>query len=677
MQRHGIFFPRLTMQLLARAGNLASFITAVAFCLLLNSASAQTNYYSSNGTEYAIVGALPGDQVTPAAAISTNGGYLVWADNATDGDSWGISASKLDSTDSGVLSSFRVNNDGVGAQENPRVALFQNGGAVFVWQGGKQGFQHIFARFLNSGGTFVTSDVLVPANTNNFQLNPAVTVLGNGNVVIVWQSFNQAGANSMHDVYGRIFTPSGTPVTSEFLVNQYTTYNQRSPVVAGQPNGGFLVSWVSEQQRIAAPSLGGNTSSSSASALVLPSVDIYARYFNSAGTPLANEFVVNTDNNPCANPSLAVATDGSYLISWTARDMTNRTNSLDIYARTYNSYGTGGSVFYVNSRIYGDEYSSKVSAIGLDFLVTWTSLGQDGSREGVYGRNIHNNGTYNSPEFRINTTTASQQMEPCVSGDGSSQFLVVWRSFTGVANGFDLYAQRYLNMSVGLPAMSAPFVWAPFVVSNNVYLPQLTVSWAPQLGLSIANYEIFVDGASTNAATINTNIWTMTANNVPSIPLTVNSTHSFRLGYVTTDGRRPSLSPAAVGTTWGGNNWGGIPYEWMAQYFGGYYGGVYHTNAWWSPNLTLGSSGLTLYKVFLSGGDPFDSTTWLQQSMTKTVQGMFLNWNTTPGATYQVQQTTNFSTWSNVGAPRFAAGTTDSLNVGGGSVGYYRIVLLR
>jgi hypothetical protein len=56
---------------------------------------------------------------------------------------------------------------------------------------------------------------------------------------------------------------------------------------------------------------------------------------------------------------------------------------------------------------------------------------------------------------------------------------------------------------------------------------------------------------------------------------------------------------------------------------------------------------------------------------------MFLTWNTQPGQTYQVQVTANFSSWSNFGSPRFAAGYTDSLNVGGGAVGYYRVVLLR
>src|SRR5208283_6153935 len=42
--------------------------------------SGQTNYYTTNGTEYPIIGLLPGDQVFPDAAVTTNGGFVVWQD---------------------------------------------------------------------------------------------------------------------------------------------------------------------------------------------------------------------------------------------------------------------------------------------------------------------------------------------------------------------------------------------------------------------------------------------------------------------------------------------------------------------------------------------------------------------------------------------------------------------
>ena len=45
--------------------------------------------------------------------------------------------------------------------------------------------------------------------------------------------------------------------------------------------------------------------------------------------------------------------------------------------------------------------------------------------------------------------------------------------------------------------MSAPFVYAPFTLSNNVYQPQLLVTWPVLLGISVSNYEVYVDGAGT------------------------------------------------------------------------------------------------------------------------------------------------------------------------------------
>lgn len=180
----------------------------------------QTNYYATNGTEYAIIGSLPGDQVHPDVAVNTNGGFVVWQDNITDGDGWGVSARRLNDTLAGSGSSFRVNVQGVGDQDHPRVALLQGGGAVFVWQGGPQGFQHIYARFLGANNTWATGDVMVNASTNYFQIHPAVATLANGNVIIVWATYNEVSPTSMQDVYGRIFSPAGTPLTGEFLINQ-------------------------------------------------------------------------------------------------------------------------------------------------------------------------------------------------------------------------------------------------------------------------------------------------------------------------------------------------------------------------------------------------------------------------------------------------------------------------
>jgi hypothetical protein len=502
--------------------------------------------------------------------------------------------------------------------------------------------------------------------TGNYQINPSVAVLNSSNVVVVWGSNNEVSSNSMQDVYGQILSPTGQKIGGEFLVNQFTSFNQRTPTVAALAGGGFVVAWVSEQERQLAGAGGGSNYVSSASALN-PSVDIYARLFNADSTAAGGEFLVNPDHNPCSNPAAAAATDGSFLITWTVRDMVNTANDLDIFARIFSAGGTGGTAFYVNSRLYGDQYVPRVSALGLDYLVTWTSLGQDGSREGVYGQFVHNDGTLTVPEFRVNTTTLGQQMQPAVASDGANQLVVVWTSFNGFPNTFDLYAQRYINTGAVLQPMAAPFVWAPFVLSNNVYQPQLVVSWPPLLGLSVLSYEVYVNGASNAVGVVSSNQWTMTVAN----GLTAGSTNTFRADYVLTDGRRSPISPAATGITWSGANWGGIPYEWMVQYYGS------NTNLWPSAGSKPAVNAPTVYQIFLSGGNPAVPSTWLKTALTPTAQGLFLSWNTQPGATYQVQTTTDLQTWTNKGSARFAAGNTDSISIGGSSNGYYRVVLLR
>jgi hypothetical protein len=219
--------------------------------------------------------------------------------------------------------------------------------------------------------------------------------------------------------------------------------------------------------------------------------------------------------------------------------------------------------------------------------------------------------------------------------------------------------------------MAAPFVWAPFVLSNGVYQPQLVISWPPLLGISVSNFEVYVDGAAAPAGVLTSNQWTMAAAN----GLTAGSTHSFTVDYVTTDGRRSPLSPSAGGAAWSGLNWGGIPFEWMQMYFGT------DVSQWPPATADSDHDGMNNLQEFMAGTIPTNAASVLRTQLTGTAQGFFLSWNTQPGLTYQVQTATNFASpaWSNLGAPRFAAGTSDSIFVGAGAggSGYYHVVLLR
>jgi len=296
--------------------------------------------------------------------------------------------------------------------------------------------------------------------------------------------------------------------------------------------------------------------------------------------------------------------------------------------------------------------------------VVWTSLGQDGSREGVFGQFLHSDGSPDRGEFGVNTTWISQQIHPTVASDGQGRFVAAWTSFVGSAYGFDLHAQRFVNVSQPLPALNAPFVHVPFVVSNGVYQPQLEVSWPLQAGLPVDHYEVYVDGAL--ATSLASNLWVMTAAN----GLAASSSHAFQVDYVTTSSRQSPLSPATVRTTWDNQIYKGVlPVQWMAQYWG--YG-----NTWPSPDDPVAPSGPTLLQVFLTGGNPNDPATWLRTAINSTAQGYFLSWNPQPGLSYQVQTSTDLTTWQSFGSPRFAIGTEDSLFIGLSNAGYYRVMWL-
>jgi hypothetical protein len=447
--------PFLMSNLLPSFGRLA----VVACLLVLPQLVRAQNAFSPGGNDYPIAGVLPGDQNFPQAAVSTNGGVLVWQDNATDGDGLGLRMERLDANFNQSGAPFRVNAQGVGEQEKPQVALLNNGGAVIVWQGGRLGFQKIYARFLSATGTnFSTGDILVNTYTNNFQVYPAVATLTDGNVVVVWASYGQDGA--LQGIYGQRLTPTGAKLGGEFQINQYTLNNQRTPSVAALAGGGFVVAWVSELQR------GFST------------VDIYARLFNNAGAAVGNEFPVNTVlTNICANPSVAASPDGGFAIAWSQRDVASGNsfsaqfttstvssrslNSWDVYVRTYNANGSvASSPVRMNSYTYGDQYAPRLSAFGKNYLAVWLSLGQDGSMEGVYGQFLSRSAALAGVEFRVNTDNGSRQINPIVTSDGTRRFLVVWSSYATSGN-FDLFAREYhlIELSITPLAQGVRISW--------------------------------------------------------------------------------------------------------------------------------------------------------------------------------------------------------------------------
>ncbi len=313
---------------------------------------------------------------------------------------------------------------------------------IFVWQSSVSGVPCIYARFARNaakdatgyGTNFYTGDIRVNTYVADQQVDPAVAALPDGSAIVTWASYGEDG--SMWGVYARRMGQNGAAIavekgqgTKQFQVNQYTAYNQRNPAVATLANGNFVVAWVSEQERFA------------------NSVDIYARIFGPTGVPVTDEIPVNTESNICGTPAVAPMNDGGFTVVWAQQDALVATNGWDIWGRAFSASGSPeGTDFGINTYLYGDQYGPKIAAGPAGSLVVWTSLGEDGSREGVYGRFLAGGNQVSGPEIQVNTTTISQQMQPAVAWDRVGHFLVVWTSFVGTT-GFDLYGQAYVLSS--------------------------------------------------------------------------------------------------------------------------------------------------------------------------------------------------------------------------------------
>jgi len=454
-----------------------------------------------DGSESTPTGALRGEQLYPSLSLNSDGAIVVWEDNTIDGtNGLGIAAQRLGADLAPVSGVFRVNERLAGDQMAPQAVALSGGETLVAWQNRLGAKDNVLARLLEPTGAFLTKEFQLNQVTTSFSYRykvtwdiynrnryrkrtfrlkdtvtnirelsgqPVVGALPDGGAVVVYQSARRHETNSwglthvwrwtgsrnltnsllvptrsyvdwMLEIYFQRVSATGDKVGPEVLVNQYSDYNQRSPALAVLPDGKFVVAWVSEHPRSFIQTDNFQ-------------VDLYARLFSSQGEPLGNEFRVNgTDGLTCANPTAAPLATGGFTVAWSQQESA-LSRHWDVASRIYDANGlAAGAVALINITKDGDQFGPKIAAVGDNQLVIWTSRGQDGSREGVYGRLLYG-GAPAGDEFRVNTTTASRQIQPAVAGEAHGRFLAMWSSYAG-ESGFDLAAQSYVVPSSLVPA---------------------------------------------------------------------------------------------------------------------------------------------------------------------------------------------------------------------------------
>ena len=268
----------------------------------------------------------------------------------------------------------------------------------------------------------IIGEFQVNTHTDRGQSNPSIAVDQEGNFIVVWTSDGQDGSGL--GIYAQRYNSEGNQLGGEFQVNVYTDDSQGSPSIAMDPEGNFIVVWTSDGQD------GSDRG-------------VYGKRYDSEGNPLGGEFQVNTyTEDDQLSPSVAMGSDGSFVVVWQSKDQDG--SGYGVFGQRYNSEGNPiGGEFQVNTYTYMSQ-SLPGHAVAMDpvgnFVVVWTSYGQDGDEYGVYGQRYDSAGYPLGEEFQVNTYTVFWQCAESVAIDEEGNFVVVWGSW-GVDSG--VYGQRY------------------------------------------------------------------------------------------------------------------------------------------------------------------------------------------------------------------------------------------
>lgn len=314
-----------------------------------------------------------------------------------------------------------------------------------------------------------------------------------GNYVAVWTSFGQDG--SATGVYAQRFNSSGTPLGSEFRVNQSTFGNQIGAVITMNSQGDFVVAWASEGQDGSG-------------------YGVYMRRYSSSGTALGNEIRVNTYGiGNQFEVSAAMNDAGNVIIIWTSNGQDGSGDG--IYGQRYSSSGSPvGSEFRVNTVTTGQQSTSAVTMNALgEFTVTWHSANTDGSGFGVYSQRYTSSGTRNGANTLVNTTTSGDQFSPEMTANSSGEYLITWLS-TGTATG--VFAQRYNSSGakigsefrIDTPELPAATNFVPSIAlrDDGSFFAVWTINNGSN-GLEVVGRDFFADGTPFDVGEVlNTNL---------------------------------------------------------------------------------------------------------------------------------------------------------------------------
>ncbi|WP_448600465.1 cadherin domain-containing protein, partial [Thermoleptolyngbya sp.] len=385
---------------------------------------------------------------TRAIAVDGSGGFVVvWTGPDGTGSNTGIYARRFNSdgvaqnlfdaaTNALTTNDARINTTTPNIQRLASVAADANGNFIVVWESIQDDSSDsgVYAQRFDKDGNRIGGETQIHTGTLGDQTEVSVAMSPTGEFVVTWTSdvgdgdgtgvfvrrFNSAG------VAQPIQPPTGPATTNDVQVNTTTISDQRFSNVAIAPDGSFVVTWSSLAQDGSG-------------------YGVYAQKFSSTGARVGTEIPINsTTASNQQNSHIAIDSSGNFVITWSSENQDG--SGWGVYARLFDSAGTPltGEIL-VNQFTTGEQrYSTVAMDSDGNFVVTWQSFSQPSeavTTTGIVARRFSKTGAPLGDEFLVNTTTAGDQRFPAVGSAPNGNFVIVW---TGPdANGTGVFGQRF------------------------------------------------------------------------------------------------------------------------------------------------------------------------------------------------------------------------------------------
>ena len=372
---------------------------------------------SASASEFQINTHTSSDQKLAAIAMDAAGNLVVvWSSYLQDGSSNGLFGQRFDPNCTPIGDEFQVNATTAGNQTEASIAMNDAGDFIIVWHGPSINEEDIFAQRFDPNGQPLGDELMVNTYTQGKQQYPKVAISRDGAFAVVWESEKPEAQTTI--VSFRTFDVNGLAIGEEFNVNSIA--NCRYPDVAMDPNGNFAIVWMEDRSSNSimaklhnadgtAKTVPFDVSTIKFSSVTRSSIamdangyfvvawdgdpdrasldDIHARLFDPNGSPLGEQFIVNTTLAEAQQyPQVAMNNKGEFVIVWET-EIEAHTTKRDIFARLYDSLGQPvGEEFQINTFVEGDQRYPDVAVSDNGVFVTvWQSDGQDGSGYGVFG----------------------------------------------------------------------------------------------------------------------------------------------------------------------------------------------------------------------------------------------------------------------------------------------------